>query len=203
MKPFEDQSFDKELKSLNNKIRITENEQSQILQAINQEIDRENPSKKSVFSKWKYSIAVALAVFIFILLALPQFTTSDLAGKEQLIGETFHLAYQPVLYGSAESPGAHHRFLTIEFVDGHTVHTMKYGEGTYELTDESFLLQFENENERLQIHFELQESERDFSAYAAKITEVEFEMEDWNEISYFKDFAYSLSKDMPLEFLIE
>jgi hypothetical protein len=203
MKSFEDQSqFDKELKSLHHKLKLSENEQFHLLHEINEEIVR-NASPEKPASKWIYSIAAAISVFIFILLAFPQFHSTDLAGKGELIGETFRISYPPV-FQNADTPGRYHTILNLEFIDGHTVQTKRYGEGTYELTgDNILLLQFENENERLQISFELRESEKDFSTYAAEIKDVVFEMDDWNKVSYFRNFAYSLPEGMPLEFITD
>jgi hypothetical protein len=57
------------LKSLNQKFRLPENEQSEIIENINREMDM--PMRRSNTIQWKYYAASAVVVFLLVIIALP------------------------------------------------------------------------------------------------------------------------------------
>ena len=48
------------------------------------------------------------------------------------------------------------------------------------------MIQFENENESLEIEFTHEESDIDFSTYLAEVSDTKFKIEDSNQVSKFK-----------------
>lgn len=93
--------------------------------------------------------------------------------------------------------------MTIEFKGGNGFTSNRYGDGKYELQDDLLVLQFENENEYLEIKLTLHESDEDFSKYSASISDVNFEMKDQDKISHFKNLYLLLNQDRQVEFLIK
>ena len=81
--------------------------------------------------------------------------------------------------------------MTLEFLDSETVTNAIYGEGTFEISDDELILLYENENEFVEIRLTLEESDKDGSEYIAEISDVRFEMEDMDKISYYRNLAYS------------
>ncbi|WP_047984375.1 hypothetical protein [Ornithinibacillus californiensis] len=146
-------------------------------------------------------IAAIACIAIFIPLVLSILPSTSQTASNDLSGQNFKIAYIPVFHGNVNNPGSYDPIMTIEFIDKNVFTTTIYGEGTYEFKDNELVLQFENENEYLEINFTLEESDKDFSKYAAKISDVKFEMENIDEISYFNNLLLRLNKDMPIEFL--
>ncbi len=137
-----------------------------------------------------------LLLLLFVLLL------SACNNEAELSGKTFKVAY-PSPVKEMDDPNRYNPIMTLEFIDENVVHNTIYGEGTYELNDDVLVLYFENENENLEISFKVKESEKDFSEYSAVLSDVDFEMTDSDKISYFKNLAFRLTKEMPIEFLKE
>ena len=55
--------------------------------------------------------------------------------------------------------------------------------GTYELTDNKLSLLMEDENEKMKMEYTLEESDREVNAYAGELTDINYEMEDIEQIS--------------------
>ena len=122
--------------------------------------------------------------------------------NDNLSGQTFNVAYTPVLQEDVDSPNRYDSIMTLEFLDGNVVTDSTYdGEGTYELIDEELALHFENENENLEIKFIVKKSDKDFSEYSALISDAKFDVTDTDKISHFKNLTLKLTKNMPIEFL--
>ena len=122
--------------------------------------------------------------------------------NDKLSGQTFNVAYTPVLQEDVDSPNRYDSIMTLEFLDGNVVTDSTYdGEGTYELIDEELALHFENENENLEIKFIVKKSDKDFSEYSALISDAKFDVTDTDKISHFKNLTLKLTKNMPIEFL--
>lgn len=72
MKQFkENRDYDHHLKSLKNKMKMTETEHETILFQINSKMDQKPATPKRPFTQWKYYLALTAASFILIMLALP------------------------------------------------------------------------------------------------------------------------------------
>ncbi|MEC5425105.1 hypothetical protein QGM71_16590 [Virgibacillus sp. C22-A2] len=139
--------------------------------------------------------------FVFLVL-LSVLLVSACNNSEELSGQTFTVAYTPVLQEDVDSPNRYDSIMTLEFSGGNVVTNSIYdGEGTYELNDDELVVRFENENENLEIRFTVKESDKDFSEYSAIISDVDFEITDTDKISHFKNLTLKLTKDMSIEFL--
>lgn len=157
------------------------------------------PRKRKINSKvLPYIAAIAcIAIFVPLVLSTLPFGSTP---SDDLSRQTFRLAYP---FMSPEGgPIKYKSIMTIEFKGGNVFTSNRYGDGKYELHDDLLVLQFENENEYLEIRFTLRESDEDFSKYSASISDVTFEMKDKDEISHFKNFYLLLDKDKRIEFLI-
>lgn len=72
MKHFEEKSeFDKRLQAMNQKFRLSEKEQKNVLHEINSNIMRDGRMHRRKSLQWKYYITSAAAIFILILLVTP------------------------------------------------------------------------------------------------------------------------------------
>lgn len=204
MKHFEDKNaFDKGLKSMNHKFRISEKEQKDVLNEINMNIDRNVPTQSRKSSKWKYYIASIASVFILVVLAIALFsnTYENLAGSDELSGQTFTVSYPPVLQEDIGTEGKY-TIMTLEFSDGNVVTNTIYGAGTYELNDDVFVINYENENESLEIKFtDFKESDKDFSEYSAIIGDMEYQITDSEKVRYLTNLYLKFSKGMSIEFI--
>ncbi|HSI66802.1 MAG TPA: hypothetical protein VK947_05260 [Planococcus sp. (in: firmicutes)] len=128
--------------------------------------------------------------WLFFLLLLVVLLLSACSGNDELSGKTFDVSeVSPVNYPDELFP-----IMTLEFSAGNRVkNTMGYeDEGTYELMDDKLVIQFENENESLEIEFTLEESEKDFSTYSAEISDSNLEIEDSNQVSKYKGLYQKL-----------
>lgn len=125
-----------------------------------------------------------LFLFLLAVLLLSGCSTSD-----DLSGKTFDVSVR----SSPNNPDKYHAIMTLEFLDGKVInHSIAGEEGTYELKDDNFVIQFENENESLQIEFTLKESDKEFSQYSAEIIDSDFQMEDAEQVSKYKQLYLDL-----------
>lgn len=134
---------------------------------------------------------------VFTLLLFVLFFTACNSGDE-LSGKTFKVAYSSPLVES-EDPNGYNTMITVEFLDGKVI--IDSIEGTYQFNGDILTLNFENENEDLEINFTVKNSDKEFSEYAAEISEVTFEMENTEKVSYFKNLVSKLNKNIPVEFI--
>ena len=121
--------------------------------------------------------------------------------NNDLVGKTLDVAYFPVLEGDFNSPDRYSSIMTLEFSNENTITNTVYGEGAYELNDDNLVLNYENENESLEIKIRVAESDKDFSEYYALITDVDYQITDPDKISHFQNLAFKLDKDRPIEFI--
>lgn len=158
------------------------------------------PRKRKITSKVLPYIAAIACLAIFVPLALSMLPFGSTPSGD-LSGQTFRLAhpYMPLEGGSMK----YDSIMTIEFKGGNGFTSNRYGDGKYELQDDLLVLQFENENEYLEIKLTLHESDEDFSKYSASISDVNFEMKDQDKISHFKNLYLLLNQDRQVEFLIK
>jgi hypothetical protein len=79
--------YDREFKSMNNKINITQEEQKYVLEQINSRMDRKLPIRKHSPFQWSYIIVLTAASLLFILLSLPLLINviQDRTGNNQLV----------------------------------------------------------------------------------------------------------------------
>ncbi|WP_047981914.1 hypothetical protein [Ornithinibacillus contaminans] len=143
--------------------------------------------------------------FVFLLLFLVLLTSACTNGDE-LSGRTFNVSYLELgpdaLDADFNSPEGYSPFMKLEFLDENIVkNKLGYEEGTYEWNKDTLVLLFENENEKLEIELTLKESDKEFSAYSATISDADFEMTDTDKISYFQNLFYQLNNDRQMEFL--
>ncbi|MEK6190275.1 MAG: hypothetical protein N2A99_04705 [Carnobacterium alterfunditum] len=138
--------------------------------------------------------------FAFLLLS-SVLLLSACNGNNDLVGQTFNVAYMPVLEEDIDSPDRYSSIIILEFSNETTITSTVYGEGTYELTDDNLVLYYENENESLEITIGVAESDKDFSEYYALINDVDYQITDPDKISHFQNLAFKLDKDRPLEFI--
>lgn len=73
-------------------------------------------------------------------------------------------------------------------------------ERIYELKDDKLVMQFENDNETLEIEFIIEESDKEFSEYSGEISDSDFQIEDSKRISKYNEFYLNLP-DSPVEFI--
>lgn len=121
--------------------------------------------------------------------------------NNDLVGQTFNVAYIPVLEKDINSPDRYSSIMTLAFPKENTITSTVYGEGSYEFTDDNLVLYYENENESLEITIRVAESDKDFSEYYALITDVDYQVTDPDKISHFQNLAFKLDKDTPIEFI--
>jgi major membrane immunogen (membrane-anchored lipoprotein) len=128
---------------------------------------------------------------LFFLSILSVVLLSACSSNDELSGKTFDVS---VISGPNE-PGKYSPIMTLEFLDGNEVkNKMGYEEGMYELKDDKLVIQFENENEYLEIEFTLEESDKDFSEYSAEISDSKLEIEDSSLVSKLKGFYEKLDR---------
>lgn len=121
--------------------------------------------------------------------------------SNSLSGKTFKVANTPVFQEDIDKLDKYPVVVTLEFLDDNAVRTIDT-EGTYQLNDDELVINFENENENLEITFsEFKESEKDFSTYSTIISNRELQVEDHSKLSRLEVLANKLSEDMPIEFI--
>ncbi|GAB3808423.1 hypothetical protein [Virgibacillus kimchii] len=64
----------------------------------------------------------------------------------------------------------------------------------------NLLIQYENENETLEVEFTLEESDEDSSTYSAMISDADFQIEDSDQVSKYRKFYTDLPR-FPVEFI--
>lgn len=143
--------------------------------------------------KWFVTFIALLSLLLF----------SACSDSDKLSGKTFKVSYTPVLQEDIDNPSKYPSIMTLKFSDGNVVtNTIDNEEGAYELNNDVLVINFENENEKLEIEFiEFKESNKDFSAYSTVINNSELEIEDSEQVSKFSTLHLNLSKDMPIEFI--
>lgn len=166
---------------------------------MNSKVHKNEGAKIEKSSKRKYYLA---SVFLLLLVAIPLFNNHYAqTATDELSGSTFNISY-PTPDARNDDPNGYDSLMTVEFSDGEAATpSIQDGDGTYELNGDVLTLQFENENESLQIEFSLKESEQDFSEYSAVIRDVDFEKKNPDDISHFQNLFYKLNKKLPLEFI--
>lgn len=135
----------------------------------------------------------------FLLLSL--LIISACNNSDELVGQTFNVAYTPVLQEDFDSPNSYSSIMTLEFSDRGVVTSTIYGEGTYDLNNNNLVLHFENENEYLEIIIGVTESDKDFSKYYASINDIDYHFTDTDKIRQLQTLAVKLEEDMPIEFI--
>lgn len=145
--------------------------------------------KKNIFiSKVIPYIVAAAAIAIFIPLVLSILSTTDMASNE-LAGKTFDIR----VLGDLTSPGDLDTIETFEFSSDNTFENTKGNiAGNYELTDDNLWLLIEDENEKLEIKFTLEESDRVVDGYGAELIDVNYDMKDWDQIRKYWNFSNEL-----------
>ncbi|MFD1453492.1 MULTISPECIES: hypothetical protein [Oceanobacillus] len=137
-------------------------------------------------------------LIIFIAFLSVFFISACSNDSNSLSGKTFKVANTPVFQ---EDIDKYPVVVTLEFLDDNAVRTIDT-EGTYHLNDDELVINFENENENLEITFsEFKESEKDFSTYSTIISNRELQVEDHSKLSRLEVLANKLSEDMPIEFI--
>lgn len=132
------------------------------------------------------SIMFKRLIFLSLLFVL---LLSACSNKDELSGKTFDVS----VVGSPNEPFNLDSIMRLEFSDGNvTTKAMNGAEGTYELKDDNLVIQFENENESLEIEFTFKESNIETSEYAAEIIDSDFQIEDSEQVSNYKDFYFDL-----------
>lgn len=142
-----------------------------------------------------------LAISVLFLLLLTACNTTD----DDLSGKSFKVAYTPVIQEDIDKPNKYQSAMTLAFKDGEVVSSVNDGvTGSYELNDDELVLDFENENERLEVKFiNFQESTKDFSSYSTIIGEMNHEVEDTSQVKRFNLLTNKLQMNMPIEFIVE
>lgn len=124
--------------------------------------------------------------------------------KDELSGQTMNIAYVPAHPSFPEyvdDPKRYHPLMTLEFLDGNVANeTLHDHKGSYELNDDNLIVLFERDDESIEIEFIIKDSDKDFSKYAAQISDVNFE-KDPGIVSHFDNLFFSLDKSSPIEFL--
>ena len=122
---------------------------------------------------------------LFFLSILSVLLLSACNSNDELSGKIFDVS---VISGPNE-PDKYSPIMTLEFSDGNKVkNKMGYEEGMYELKDDKLVIQFENENEYLEIEFTLEESDNEFSEYSAEISDSKLKIDDSSLVSKLKGF---------------
>lgn len=140
--------------------------------------------------------------FVVLMALLSVFFISACSDDSNILsGKTFDVAYTPVLQEDMDNPDKYPSVVTAQFSNDNVV-TMNDTEGTYELNEDILVVNFENENEKLEITFnDFKESEKDFSMYSTIISDRELQKEDSSQLSHFEVLADNLSENMPIEFI--
>jgi len=145
--------------------------------------------------KW---FVVFTLLFVFILSAC-------INDNNRLSGKTFDLVYAPVpLEEDVNNPSKYQPFMKLKFTGNNKVSHTVYNEieGTYELNEDTLIITFKNENEKLKISLlDFRQSERDFSTYTALIGDTESDIKDPNKIEYLQLIINKLNRDIPIEFI--
>lgn len=124
--------------------------------------------------KKSYMILIAVLSVLFI-------TACD--NSDELSGKTFDVS----VISSLTHPDRYTPIMRLEFSDGNIVkNRLREEEGTYELIEDQLVLQFENENELLEIEFTLKESDKDISEYSAELSRSTLDIEDSTQLSEFQ-----------------
>ncbi|HLQ98396.1 MAG TPA: hypothetical protein VK135_06865, partial [Candidatus Dormibacteraeota bacterium] len=100
--------------------------------------------------------------------------------SDELSGKTFKIAHPPVLEEELDNPSSYYPIVTLKFSKSNSVsNTLDDAEGTYELNEDVLVINFENKNEKLKVHFiDFKESDKDFSSYSAVIGHSDLHIED-------------------------
>ncbi|WP_411954797.1 hypothetical protein ACKXGF_02985 [Alkalibacillus sp. S2W] len=130
-------------------------------------------------------------------------------GKNDLSGKTFTISHKAISLippdvsrEEIDDDDWYKTFLTLEFLNENEFTSTQLGKGTYELDrdDKEFTIRFENNNEHLEIGFNLEESKKDFSKYSAEINNLDFQPPDDNEVSHFQKFYMNINLAMENEY---
>src|SRR5699024_12201704 len=74
--------------------------------------------------------------------------------SDELSGKTFKIAHPPVLEEELDNPSSYYPIVTLKFSKSNSVsNTLDDAEGTYELNEDVLVINFENKNEKLKVHF--------------------------------------------------
>ncbi|WP_047988072.1 hypothetical protein [Alkalihalobacillus pseudalcaliphilus] len=143
--------------------------------------------------KWR------LVVLLLIVMVLSACTTND-----ELSGKSFDMGAAPPLEEELTNQNSYQLLTTLEFLDGVVTASILPGEeGTYERTGDVLTVKFENGHEYLSIIFdEFQESDKEFSAYSAYISDYESGALHDDTIKKFNLLTNKIDKNMSLEFLL-
>jgi hypothetical protein len=141
--------------------------------------------------------------FIYLLL-LAFLLLSACSNSDVLSGKTFDVSVLSISPDSTSLDSTSENYqplMILEFLNGNSVKNMLDEEvGTYELKDDKLVVLFENENEYLEVEFSLKESDKEFSTYSAEISDLDFQMEDSEQVSKYKGF-YQKLWDRQFEFI--
>lgn len=140
---------------------------------------------------------------ISFLLLLFGLLLSACNNDDEFSGKTFKVAYTPVLQEEIDNPSNYKSIMTLNFSDDNVVtNTIGGEEGEYKLDDDVLVVNFKNENEKLEIKFiDFQESDKDFSAYSTSIGDAKLQIDDSDQISRLNNLSSLITKDMPIEFI--
>ena len=128
--------------------------------------------------------------FIILIAVLSILIITACSNSGNLSGKTFDVS----VVSSPNTPDKYDSIMTLEFTDGKVITDAIDGEeGAYDLKDDELVIQFENENESLEIEFTLKESDKDFSEYSAEISDSDFQIEDSEQVSKYKNIYTNLS----------
>src|SRR5699024_5405712 len=100
--------------------------------------------------------------------------------SDELSAKSFKIAHPPVREEELDNPSSYYPIVTLKFSKSNSVsNTLDDAEGTYELNEDVLVINFENKNEKLKVHFiDFKESDKDFSLYYAVIVNSYFHIED-------------------------
>lgn len=117
---------------------------------------------------------------------------------DELSGKTFDVSVRSNLM----DPDDFQPVMTLEFSDeGIVKNTRGYEEGKYAFNEGNLVIQLENENEKAEVAFTLEESTLDFSTYAASIGDIDYESKVDGEISVYRDSLNELNQYRHFEFV--
>lgn len=117
---------------------------------------------------------------------------------DELSGKTFDVSVRSNLI----DPDDFQPVMTLEFSDeGIVKNTRGYEEGTYAFNEGNLVIQLENENEKAEVAFTLEESTLDFSTYAASIGDIDYESKVDGEISVYRNSLNELNQYRHFEFV--
>ncbi|MHA6250296.1 hypothetical protein [Oceanobacillus sp. CAU 1775] len=140
--------------------------------------------KKMFHSKLLPYIAAIAVVALFIPLVLSLLPTSEMASDE-FSGKTLDVSARETL----TDPDILTPVIRLEFEEGNIVKNAGgYEEGTYELNGDKLMILMEDDNEKVEIELTLHESDKDFILYRAEVTNVDYQMNDWDQISKYRGF---------------